>query len=370
MPLEKLLEEGKRFLRIALLSTILPLTAHSQASKNNDETRIGPYIDNTDLSSVVEKGKSLAKGVQKVPIYLLDTSTSMSAALRSKLTGEKFDSIPIFSDYLSGEYKTYLEYKTTLHDENPNVWQYVEDPDIQNLAATLISGSLLGGPEKNQSPEPIKQAQKWPAGVWIHNDEGAKNRIIKTTEQIENQGLFNAGMYIDENGVTYQLWQYEGLTTHTASQNGKEAEVFYTQDSTGTRIDGSNNSVSQTLRKIDDRTIEATVSNQKTGEIKRHTFTSQPIEFPSRETNMIDGLWWKTDKDKTDSGEGILIQGDRAYAIMEFEKEMIKKFEFSKNWEREPTKLTIIVDYLEAEEETYIRQKTRAPRENGYTIKK
>lgn len=49
---------------------------------------------------------------------------------------------------------------------------------------------------------------------------------------------------------------------------------------------------------------------------------------------------------------------------------MIKKFEFGRNWERKPTKLTVIIDYSGAEEETYIRQKTRAPRENGYIIKK
>jgi hypothetical protein len=113
------------------------------------------------------------------------------------------------------------------------------------------------------------KTQPWPTGIWIHNDEGSRpeNLIIKTPEELNAQGFYNAGMYIDEQNQVYQLYRLKDFKSQIEITGEGKAVIYYT-DSSRKR---SNITTTPMLKKQGDKTIKLTVTGNSG--TKEHTFT-------------------------------------------------------------------------------------------------
>lgn len=130
---------------------------------------------------------------------------------------------------------------------------------------------------KQPNTQPTLQPQQWINGIWMHSSKCAREDAqrdgpektrnkSKTQNELESAKLRNPGMLINNDKIL-QLWTHEEFAAHIQLTPDGNAKIYYTKN--GKHIE---NSLLQTLKRIDDKTAEVIVEDTETGETTRHTF--------------------------------------------------------------------------------------------------
>jgi len=104
----------------------------------------------------------------------------------------------------------------------------------------------------------------WPTGIWIRESQPTRTF---TQQELESQGLYQAGFCVDSKGNMYQVYASKRFPAFTETRADGSTAIYHTDASRGIKITERNNSTLDTLKEVDEDTTEQTSISTDNGTI-------------------------------------------------------------------------------------------------------